>query len=1314
MHCKLRSAVFCTILAIMARQGWSQPLQWNQATGTHGYITSTNWNPNAVPTLGVDVSFGPNLVALNVDVVLASAGLAQADNMTFTDGVVEFIGFGGVQLNNNGTVTIDDVAASSLGDSALVIVNGAGGVAWDSVGDATVGDTGFGALMVNSGGDFTSANLYVGDDAGSVGEVNVDGANSILTADATGAAFGIFIGNAGAGTMNVTDGGRVRTTDTEGAADISLGFAATGEGTLNIIGPNSAVIVEDLFVGESGAGHLMISAGGRMDGSLGTTPDAFVAQAADSTGDVTVNGDGSQWQAARIEIGNLGTATLSVEAGGLVRSNSNDMTLGDAGGSGRVAVFGSGTNASRLETANDLYVGNIGLGQLFIGQDLTGTANGAGELSVGSDLRIGANAANAMDNTVVLDGANVSATVADVVFAGELGKGTLEIRSGATLAAARPRIGSSAGADGTLLVTGAGSQLSATTNFIVATNGTGHATISDSGVLVTNGDSWIGYQGDGDGTLIVDAATVNIGAGNSGNFFIGGRNDVANAGGSGSVTVQNGGLLTSALDTIVGGNGTSSGSLTVTGVGSVADFSDNGPGNTINDITTIGSVGGGEVDVLAGGRLDAEAIWLNSTSGNAQTVDLTVDGAGSTVNIDGAFVVGNQGRGAATISAAGQVNAAFNPDANITNRRVIIGNGAASDGSSLTITGAGSRLDYFDTERISVGLNGGSTSSRAKLEVLDGAVLQAVQRDGSNVVTSQGFVVVGDEANAHGQIDVDGAGSLIEARYLELGQQNGASGIVNITNGGLITLTEFSEVGALGNGTGTINVAGADARFEVAGALSVGASSTGATGTLNLADGGAVTNGDQAFVGRFSTSTGVANIGGAGAPARWDVGNSLYIAGTEDLSISGSQTSGSGTVNILANGLVDVTGTTVIKDRGTVTLNGGELATDAFLFQDFADASRPGSPTFTFNSGVVRLTNSTGNTIDSSLLDNLFGGGPTTLHAGQHLAIDAVAVLSAPLRVNGGTLSVGGISNASFANVDFDAGTLNFTNQNVSVGATGLLGTSFVIDDDESLGVPNNGLTVDTGSDLNVIRGVLQADSAMNNGLLVISNTPNVAFTGVNGLTNNGQLVVIDSTIAGAVANIDGDIEIVGSANFANGIALSASGSLGIDLNGLNNFDSLLIGGNATLGGALDVQVHGFTLASGDQFEILDIEGTANGAFTGLADGALVGNFGGVDLFIDYDGGDGNDVVLFTAGLLADTEPDGDVDGADFLAIQRTNPSLITAWQAEFGMGVGARVASSSVPEPTAGGLVTALGGLLLVASRQRSRADRRAADARK
>lgn len=42
------------------------------------------------------------------------------------------------------------------------------------------------------------------------------------------------------------------------------------------------------------------------------------------------------------------------------------------------------------------------------------------------------------------------------------------------------------------------------------------------------------------------------------------------------------------------------------------------------------------------------------------------------------------------------------------------------------------------------------------------------------------------------------------------------------------------------------------------------------------------------------------------------------------------------------------------------------------------------------------------------------------------------------------------------------------------------------------------------------------------------------------------------------------------------------------------------------------------------------IGGLLNGTFDGLAEGALIGNFGS-DLFITYKAGDGNDIALYTA-----------------------------------------------------------------------------------
>ncbi len=84
----------------------------------------------------------------------------------------------------------------------------------------------------------------------------------------------------------------------------------------------------------------------------------------------------------------------------------------------------------------------------------------------------------------------------------------------------------------------------------------------------------------------------------------------------------------------------------------------------------------------------------------------------------------------------------------------------------------------------------------------------------------------------------------------------------------------------------------------------------------------------------------------------------------------------------------------------------------------------------------------------------------------------------------------------------------------------------------------------------------------------------------------------------------------------------------------------------------------------------------------------------------DDDALDRGDVTLFADGfelpidivavkvLSVDTEPDGDVDGTDFLVIQRDDPTLIPEWQAQYGSESGSLAAGHTVPEPMTTGLV--------------------------
>lgn len=165
-----------------------------------------------------------------------------------------------------------------------------------------------------------------------------------------------------------------------------------------------------------------------------------------------------------------------------------------------------------------------------------------------------------------------------------------------------------------------------------------------------------------------------------------------------------------------------------------------------------------------------------------------------------------------------------------------------------------------------------------------------------------------------------------------------------------------------------------------------------------------------------------------------------------------------------------------------------------------------------------------------------------------------------------------------------------------------------------------------------------------------------------------GEMVFIDTTLesrlfldAGSSTTIVGDVyfnaPVFGPGNFfgggtahfnssyepgaspsiiehENSIAFGSGGRLEIELagTGMGEFDRLEIMADLMLDGTLDVSlIDGFALSLNQEFEILNVTGTQSGEFLGLANNALVGNFGGTDLFISYTTGDGNDVALYTA-----------------------------------------------------------------------------------
>jgi outer membrane autotransporter protein len=134
--------------------------------------------------------------------------------------------------------------------------------------------------------------------------------------------------------------------------------------------------------------------------------------------------------------------------------------------------------------------------------------------------------------------------------------------------------------------------------------------------------------------------------------------------------------------------------------------------------------------------------------------------------------------------------------------------------------------------------------------------------------------------------------------------------------------------------------------------------------------------------------------------------------------------------------------------------------------------------------------------------------------------------------------------------------------------------------------------------------------------------------------------------------------------------------TLAIEIGGTSGsgvFDLLSVSGSASLAGSLSVSLlNNPSLTVGDMFTVLSAGSvTGNLALTGPAASAFALSATSNSLVLEYLGGGVIDV---------DLDNDGDVDGRDFLLIQRTDPSLIPAWQEQYGSN--SLSANIAIPEP--------------------------------
>lgn len=460
----------------------------------------------------------------------------------------------------------------------------------------------------------------------------------------------------------------------------------------------------ELTVGDTGTGTLTINAGG-----IVTSTTGYIGNSSGSTGTVSVTGAGSTWNSGGLYVGYEGTGTLNVEDGAAYESN-NGLSVGySANAVGTVTVSGAG---SLLDVGSGAIVGLNGNGTLNVENGATFNAQ---SLVISEDGGVG---------IVTVSGGSTAATGS--VYLGEYhGFGTMNVSGSGTTWTING--GLEEGYDG---------------------DGGGAVNVTDGAHVSTTGELTVGYNG----SDYVNTVTVS------------GANSLLSIGGSaylaydsaGSVLVSDGAHFDVTGYSYLSSDTDAPVTVTVTGQGS----------QWTSGYMYLGYYGSATVNVLDGGHVSTAGVTLGyyypGTNGT-----LNVSGAGSQFVSNGDAYIGYAAPGSVTVSNGGLFQVVGNGQ--------VLANSYLGDGSagSVVVEDAGS---LWKADDIWVGMyyGPGYLGGRGDVSVLNGGAIQANWLD------------VGYYYNTPGTLLVDGSKTSIAlASGLIVGDYG--HGIATLANGANVT-----------------------------------------------------------------------------------------------------------------------------------------------------------------------------------------------------------------------------------------------------------------------------------------------------------------------------------------------------------------------------------------------------------------------------------------------------------------------------------------------------------------------------------------------